>query len=37
MKNESIKIDEDNKDTPFQVNKEKLQNNQDYLIAKYAK
>ena len=37
MKTNSIKIDGTNNNKPFQVDKENLKNNQDYLIAQYAK
>jgi len=37
MKSNSIKINEKNNEAPFQFNKEKLNANQDYLIAQYAK
>ena len=37
MNNESVTIDENNRDTPFQVNKANLAKNQDYKIAKYAR
>ena len=37
MKSDSVSINENDKDMPFQVNKANLRKNQDYLIANYAK